>query len=72
MEAWERRFLMEFVTLKERAERLGDMVQKYHEGTLNFEPKCPISLLERQLEVMKEYISILVERADIEGISLED
>lgn len=70
-DTWDIRFLVEYLSLNDRARRLADMIRKYYEGHLEFEPKCPISLLERQLEVMKEYNAILEERAAIEGINLE-
>lgn len=47
-----------------------DMLQRYADGTLDFEPTCPISLLSRQLDVMDEYALILRRRANIEHISL--
>lgn len=48
-----------------------DMLQRYADGTLDFEPVCPISLLSRQLDVMDEYANLLRHRAKIEHVNLE-
>jgi hypothetical protein len=64
------RFTAEFYQLKIRYEKLKGTIDKYYEGTLNFDPVCPISLLERQLKAMGEYLSILRGRAKLEGIDL--
>lgn len=54
-----------------RAGRLRDMLQRYADGTLDFELVCPISLLSRQLDVMDEYANLLRRRARIEHVHLE-
>lgn len=64
------RMRVEYRELADRAGRLRDMLQRYADGTLDFEPVCPISLLSRQLDVMDEYALILRRRAGIEHISL--
>lgn len=64
------RMRVEYRELTARAGRLRDMLQSYADGTLDFEPVCPISLLSRQLDVMDEYALILRRRANIEHISL--
>lgn len=64
------RMRVEYRDLTARAGRLRDMLQRYADGTLDFEPTCPISLLSRQLDVMDEYALILRRRANIEHISL--
>lgn len=64
------RMRVEYRELTARAGRLRDMLQRYADGTLDFEPTCPISLLSRQLDVMDEYALILRRRANIEHISL--
>lgn len=64
------RMRVEYRELTARAGRLRDMLQRYADGTLDFEPVCPISLLSRQLDVMDEYALILRRRANIEHISL--
>lgn len=64
------RMRVEYRELTASAGRLRDMLQRYADGTLDFEPTCPISLLSRQLDVMDEYALILRRRANIEHISL--
>ena len=44
------RMRVEYRDLTARAGRLRDMLQRYADGTLDFEPTCPISLLSRQLD----------------------
>lgn len=67
---YKERMRIEYQELTARAGRLRDMLQSYADGTLDFEPVCPISLLSRQLDVMDEYALILRRRANIEHISL--
>jgi hypothetical protein len=64
------RMRVEYMALTARAGRLRDMLQRYADGTLDFEPTCPIALLSRQLDVMDEYALILRRRANIEHINL--
>ena len=65
------RMRVEYRDLTARAGRLRDMLQRYADGTLDFEPTCPISLLSRQLDVMDEYAHLLRRRAEIEHVNLE-
>lgn len=67
---YKERMRVEYQELTGRAGKLRDMLQRYADGTLDFEPVCPISLLSRQLDVMDEYALILRRRAGIERISL--
>lgn len=60
----------EYHELIRRTDRLRDLLAKYADGTLDFEPICPIALLSRQLDVMDEYALILRRRANIEHIDL--
>ena len=71
MEAYKQRMVNEYNELKERTEKLGSMLLKYSKGDLEFEPTCPIELLESQFYVMKAYLSILKQRAEIEHIDLD-
>lgn len=64
------RMRVEYQELAARADKLRNMLQRYADGTLDFEPTCPITLLSRQLDVMDEYALILRRRAGIEHISL--
>ena len=65
------RFVAEFYQIMIRSWNLAIMLDKYERGELDFTPKCSIELLKRQLKVMKEYESILADRAVIEGIGVE-
>lgn len=67
---YKERMRVEYQELTGRAGELRDMLQRYADGTLDFEPTCPITLLSRQLDVMDEYALILRRRAGIEHISL--
>ena len=62
----------EYWELRIRWERLGNMLDKWEDGTLDFTPNCPRLLLVRQYNVMKDYMDILSKRAEIEGIDLEN
>ena len=64
------RFEAEFSQLKIRREKLSTMITKYKNGTLDFTPACPVTLLENQLKAMSEYLNCLKVRAEIENIEL--
>lgn len=66
------RMRVEYLELTVRAGRLRGMLQRYADGTLDFELVCPISLLSRQLDVMDEYADLLRHRAKIEHVDLEE
>ena len=70
MEAYKERMLKEYFELKERTEKLGRLLDKHLYGELDFELNCPVALLESQYYTMQAYLSILVQRAKIEGIEL--
>lgn len=67
---YKERFKAEYIQTKIRYEKLGAMLKKHDEGTLEFTPSCPIYLLSAQYKVMREYLGILETRAVIEGVSL--
>lgn len=69
---YEERMRVEYRELADRAGRLRDMLQRYADGTLDFEPTCPITLLSRQLDVMDEYANLLRHRAKFEHVDLEE
>lgn len=70
MNTYKERMAEEYHQLKDRTEKLNAMLDKYEKGILDFTPTCPISLLYEQLGVMRHYICILEERANIEEITL--
>ena len=69
-EDYKERFKAEYWQTKIRFEKLRAMIMKYEEGTLEFEPTCDIELLVYQAIKMYDYLVILEERAEIEGIDL--
>ena len=71
-EDFKEKFRAEYFQLINRIDDLGAMLIKYRKGTLESEPKCSLKLLDGQFSSMKMYATHLVERAKIEGISLEE
>lgn len=67
---YKERFVAEYIQLYIRSMKLGRMIQNWR--NLDFTPKCPKYLLEEQYKNMSSYLSILVERADREGIKLPE
>lgn len=71
MEAYKQRMVNEYNELKERTNKLGNMLERWGNGELDFEPSCSFELLESQFHIMKAYLSILKQRAEIEGVPLD-
>lgn len=70
MSDYKTRMADEYRQLVDRSEKLRTMLSKQADGTLGFEPTCPIGLLRHQLDVMDEYADILRQRAEIEHVEL--
>lgn len=68
--AYVSRMITEYHELKDKYNKLHRMLIKYEAGTLDFEPTCPIELLEHQANVMGEYLHTLEVRAEIEKVEL--
>jgi hypothetical protein len=68
--AYVSRMIAEYHELKDKYTKLHHMLIKHEAGTLDFEPTCSIELLERQANVMGEYLHILEVRAEIENVKL--
>ena len=68
--AYVNRMIAEYHELKDKYNKLHRMLVKHEAGTLDFEPTCPIELLEHQANVMGEYLHILEVRAEIENVKL--
>ena len=64
------RFMAEYYQVKIRYQKLKSILDKYEEGTLDFEPCCSISLLMIQREIMEDYLNVLQDRAITENISV--
>ena len=67
---YKERFVAEYHQLRIRIVKLENTIKFFHEGCLEFTPACPMTLLEDQLDAMKNYKNVLDQRASIEGISL--
>lgn len=65
---YKERFKAEYFQLLIRIKGLRNMLEKYKEGTLEFEPTCSYDLLNGQLKAMELYMSYLKERIKIEDI----
>lgn len=66
------RFKAECYQVEIRYKKLGEMLKKYEKNELDFKPKCSYSLLLNQYRVMGEYLELLILRARIEEIELEE
>jgi hypothetical protein len=67
-EDYKERFKAEYYQLKIRIDGLKKMLKSWDDGTLNFTPTCPRKLYDDQLNAMRDYLSILVIRSQMEGI----
>lgn len=66
------RFKAEYYQLKIRTEKLKAVLERLRNKTADFEPDCPIELLEQQLLNMREYLYTLETRARYENINLNE
>ena len=64
------RFIAEYLQTKIRYNNLHKMLVKHEAGTLTFTPNCPIDVLNSQIYYMREYLTQLEVRAELEGIDL--
>lgn len=69
-ENYEDRLYAEYAQLMARAENLSAFIAKLKRGESSFTPACSVELFERQLKAMREYMTVLAERAEIEGITI--
>ena len=65
------RFLDEYTQLYNKYTKLDYMIRLYDDNKLDFEFDCPVALLRRQRAIMEEYLNILEERAEYEGLKEE-
>lgn len=72
MEPWKLRFINEYDELKEKTEKLGNILRAYSANELNFTPKCDYNILHEQYVYMKNYLDVLERRAIIECIDLKE
>ena len=48
------------------------MLDKWDNGELNFTPTCPRDIYNDQMEYMTNYMTVLANRAYLEGINLDE
>ena len=69
---YKERFKAEYAQLVITYYRLRNMLEKWDNGTLEFEPTCPRSTYNLQIKAMTDYIAVLEARAVMENVDLED
>ena len=69
-ENYKERFKAEYYQLVIRYHKLVDMLNKWDNGTLKFEPTCNRGIYNFQVRAMADYIACLETRAMIERIKL--
>ena len=69
-EDYKERFKGEYAQTLIRVRKLNNMLNKYDEGALDFEPDCPILLLRNQSAYIQAYLKTMEERAVYEDIDL--
>ena len=68
---YKERFKAEYAQLVIRYYGLRNMLEKWDNGTLEFEPTCPRSTYNLQIEAMVNYSAVLEARAVMEDVDLE-
>ena len=68
---YKERFKAEYAQLAIRYNGLRNMLEKWDNGTLEFEPTCPRSTYNLQIKAMTDYIAVLEARAVMENVNLE-
>ena len=68
---YKERFKAEYAQLVIRYNGLRNMLEKWDNGTLEFEPTCPRSTHNLQIKAMTDYIAVLEARAVMENVDLE-
>ena len=68
---YKERFKAEYAQLAIRYYGLRNMLEKWDNGTLEFEPTCPRSTYNMQTKAMEDYIAVLEARAVMENVDLE-
>lgn len=69
---YKERFQAEYAQLIIRYYKLRDILSKWDNKSLEFEPTCPRSTYNMQIKVMEDYIAVLEARAVMENVDLED
>ena len=69
-EDYKERFKAEYYQIVIRFKKLSALLEKWDNGTLEFNLTCPRSTYNIQVKAMADYIAILEARAVMEGIVL--
>lgn len=64
------RLLAEYYQAKIRYQKLNCILDKYEDGTLEFELTCPVGTLIVQRDIMEDYLNVLQDRTITENISV--
>lgn len=69
---YKRRFIAEYIQLKNRYNGLKKMIKSWDDGTLPFTPTCSRDLYDEQLASMNAYLTVLETRASLENVDIYD
>lgn len=67
---YKERFKAEYYQVVIRVNGLKNMLDKWDRGELDFTPTCPREIYNDQMEYMVNYMTVLADRAVMEGIEL--
>ena len=67
---YKERLKAEYLHLKIRTTGLKNMLEKWDNGSLEFNPTCPREIYDIQIKAMTDYLKVLEERAVIENVDL--
>lgn len=67
---YKERFKAEYYQLEIRVNGLKKMLDKWDNGELDFTPTCSRNTYNNQFEYMVNYMTVLADRASMEGIEL--
>jgi len=67
---YKERFKAEYAQVVIRYQKLKEMLYKWDNGKLIFNPVCPRSTYNMQIKAMTDYIAVLETRAVMEGVVL--
>lgn len=67
---YKERFKAEYYQVVIRVNGLKNMIDKWDRGELDFTPTCPREIYNDQIEYMVNYMTVLADRAVMEGIEV--
>lgn len=67
---YKKRFLAEYIQLKNRYNGLINLLTKWDKNELTFTPTCPRDIYGVQISAMKQYLDVLEARATLENINI--